>query len=226
MSRHLIFLHGALGCNSHWERFLPAFENSFTIHNLNFPGHGNSDITLDTYSLQALSDTVQQYIQSNNIQAYAIIGYSLGGYVGLQMLADKVQGLTTLITLATKLNWNQAIADEECSKVTLENLAPIHEKLRTEHHQHFDTIVATTRDIMQSIGKHPLSTSDFSDNTIPVHMLLGSKDKMVTVAETLAFAEKCPSFSTSIIEEQPHSLERMNADAVGAACNEFLIRAI
>ncbi len=226
MSRDLIFLHGALGCNSHWERFLPAFENSFDIHNLNFPGHGNSDITLNTYSLRSLADTVQQYIQSNQIHSYAIIGYSLGGYVGLQMLADKAQGLTALITLATKLNWNQAIANEECAKVTFENLAPIHEKLRAEHLQHFDTIVNTTRDIMQSIGQQPLSPASFSDNTIPVHMLLGSKDKMVTASETLEFTEKCPLFSSTILEEQPHSLERMNADAVGAACTEFLLRSI
>lgn len=130
---HLIFLHGALGCQLHWHQISALFEKDYVVHTPDFPGHGNSTEALIKPTYKALAEWLRVYLQTHNISNYGIIGYSMGGYIGLEHLLNSSSNCQFLITLATKLEWNQEIAKQEAANLSLENLQAILEKLKKEH---------------------------------------------------------------------------------------------
>lgn len=220
--RHLIFLHGALGSKKQWERFQGPFKENFQVHALDFPGHGDSTLKPGKYTCDTFTDFVQAYISQNHIPDFSVIGYSLGGYIGLNMTLRKIQGYHSLITLSTKLNWDKAIAAEVCANLTIEKLSTIAELLRQEHGENFNQLLFNTREIISSIGNNALSKSLFTGNNIPVLMLLGSNDKLVSPEEIKLFSEDLPSFNTHVLEQQPHAIEKMDTRTITQACMNYL----
>ncbi len=208
--KHLIFLHGALGCNTDWLNYISTFEEIYEVHNLNFPQHGNSTEILDTYSYQKLALWLASYVHSKEIRDYFIIGYSMGGYIALKHTLEEPKGCLGIITIATKVNWNIAIATYENTKLSEENLTPIIPKLKIEHGNKWHHLIDKTKDILNSIGLNPLQKEEFTHNRIPVFMLLGSKDKMVTTDETINFISENHHMTYKVLEDQEHLLERMD----------------
>jgi pimeloyl-ACP methyl ester carboxylesterase len=219
----VILLHGALGCKSHWDHILPYLDKDLRIHNLNFPLHGGDAADHKDLELLDLTGFVEQYIQAHRLKKFAIAGYSMGGYIGLYLAIRHLPGLEQLITLGTKLNWSPEIAEEEIAKLNIESLAPIHEKLQHEHGAQWKDVISATHSIMRSIGKDPIRKEQMPEIQIPVCLLLGEKDKMVTAGETIAFAEVNPHCTYEILPAQPHLLERVDASLVAGKINSILL---
>lgn len=212
--KDIILLHGALGGRSHWDHIIPGLSGQFNIHNLNFPLHGSEPWSGTELNIDVLAQYVEACIQSNKLTSYIIAGYSLGGYVALELARRHLAGLEMVITVATKLNWDQEIADKENEKLTTANLAPIHHKLMAEHGSNWEALIPATHSIISSIGTKPLRPGDFSGIDTPVTLLLGDRDKMVTLEETEAFAAGIKCGNYMLIPGQPHLLEKMDGPAV------------
>ncbi len=75
----LIFLHGFLGSKEDWEDMFPFFEKRFFCIAYDLPGHGSTPYSDDI--LSALKNEIQNTFQTKP----ALIGYSLGGRVALQL---------------------------------------------------------------------------------------------------------------------------------------------
>lgn len=219
---HLIFLHGALGCQLHWHKISALFEREYVVHTPDFPGHGNSTEELNPPTYKALAEWLKVYLHTQKISNYGIIGYSMGGYIGLEHLLNSSSDCQFLISLATKLEWNQEIAEHEAANLTIENLQGILDKLKSEHLISTEQLLQNTKDILLSIGKQPIESSRFTHNKIPVYMLLGSRDRMVTESEIKLFQTNHSQFHFQTLENQPHLLERMEAEVVGESLRLIL----
>jgi len=221
---HLIFLHGALGCQLHWHNISTQFENEYVVHTPDFPGHGRSETNAFEPTYLSLTDWLDSYLKQHQIAQYGIIGYSMGGYIGLSHLVNaNAENCQFLITLATKLHWNQAIAAEENAKLNLQQLAPIIPKLAAEHPNNaVDNLLNQTQSILSSIGDKPLVASQYTNNKTPIFMLLGSKDKMISEQEILAFQREAHAIQFQIIDQQPHLLERMDAMVISDCIQQIL----
>jgi esterase/lipase len=205
----ILFLHGALGCKKHWEPIVSLLSSQSNIHVLDFPSHGDSDVRLNKIQLSDLVDFVRDYILKHQLNNVTIVGYSLGGYVGLKLAEEHFSGLEKVITIATKLNWNKEIASQEIEQLSkLEHLIPKFEK---EHGPNALNLIKNTSTILQSIGESPLIKSDFADVKIPISMLVGENDTMVTQSEIDEFIAGNPFMDKIILPEQPHLLQKMNA---------------
>jgi pimeloyl-ACP methyl ester carboxylesterase len=220
--QEVILLHGALGCRSHWNHILPYLDKTFSIHNLDFPLHGGSPSSKTELTLDDLSAFVMDYVSSKKLRDFSIMGYSMGGYVGLDLAIRKIPGLNIIVTLGTKLNWDEKIAEEEISKLTIENLAPIHAKLEQEHGSNWQDVVKATHSIMRSIGESPLRSEQLMNTGIPVRLLLGEKDRMVTKEETELFCTGNNACQWEMLPAQPHLLERVDAESTASKINEYL----
>lgn len=222
--RDIILLHGALGCNAHWNHVLPHLEKSYRYHNLNFPLHGGTEATHKELTMDDLQRFVVIYADTHLLESFDIVGYSMGGYVGLDLAIQRFPGLDSVITLGTKLDWSESAAEREISKLTIEGLEPIHAKLEMEHGPQWKDVVSATHSIMRGIGKYPLQKEDFSSIEVPVTLLLGERDKMVTAEETADFAEQGPMCSYEIIPGQPHLLEKTDGALIAEKINAILAR--
>ena len=204
----ILFLHGALGCKKHWEPIVSLLSRHPNIHVLDFPSHGDSDVRLNKIQLSDLVDFVRDYILKHQLNNVTIVGYSLGGYVGLKLAEEQLPGLEKVITIATKLNWNKEIASQEIEQLSkLEHLIPKFEK---EHGSNALSLISNTITILQSIGELPLIKSNFANVKVPISMMVGENDTMVTQVEIDEFIEGNTFMEKIVLPEQPHLLQKMN----------------
>ena len=92
----VIFLHGFLESSNMWEFLdLPDSIKQFLI---DLPGHGNSFDALESITMKSMSEDVLDIINKHKIQNYSIVGHSMGGYVGLELMKND-QNCNKLILL-------------------------------------------------------------------------------------------------------------------------------
>ena len=217
-----LFLHGALGCASHWTEIGNTFKEHGHVHLLDFPAHGNSKLS-PVANLNGLSDFLADYIQSNSIESPVIIGYSMGGYVALHAAIKGKINPAQIITIASKMTWDETIAEEGTANLNWNSLAAIKDKLMSEHGENTEHLFSMTADILRSIGQQPIQKNDLSKLQIPVTMMVGEKDKMVSKEETEVSALACTNGRFVLLEAQGHALERMDQILLSKTLKQLLI---
>jgi pimeloyl-ACP methyl ester carboxylesterase len=210
MKKNLLLLHGALGNGQSWKQIVPLLADDFIVFCPDLPGHGSNTMPSTESSLEQTVSFLKEYIEQNITGDYVIAGYSMGGYIALKFATENPAHLKRIISIATKFDWNEAIAEKESSGLTEENLAPILHHLQAAHTNNFPGILNLTKQILLSIGKKPLVKPDLQKISVPVLVALGDRDKMVTHQETVEFASYMPAGSTEILINQPHLLQKMD----------------
>lgn len=82
----IVLLHGYLESSEIFNDFEKKLASGFRIISIDLPGHGLSDITEETHSMESLATAINQLIKSLGIKKVFMIGHSLGGYVALAFL--------------------------------------------------------------------------------------------------------------------------------------------
>ena len=216
MKKNLLLLHGALGSGQSWKQVIPLLADDFTVFCPDLPGHGSNAVQPTEGSPEQMVFYLKEYIKQNIAGDYVIAGYSMGGYIALKFATEKPAHLKGIITIATKFDWNAAIAEKESSGLTEEKLSPILHHLQQEHHHNFPGILYLTKSILQAIGRNPLTKENLEKIGIPVLAVLGDRDKMVTHQETVEFASYMPAGRTDILVNQPHLLQKMDERVIAA----------
>ena len=111
--QHLLLLHGAIGSKQQLQPLAGLLKNDFIIHFFNFSGHGGEAIPQQAFSIELFAAEVLQYMQQQKIDQANIFGYSMGGYVGFYIAKNYPEKIDKLVTLATKVYWDETIAAKE-----------------------------------------------------------------------------------------------------------------
>ena len=100
-------------------------ETDFTVHTLNFEGHGGRS-SAHEFDMERFADNIVEKLQTLEISNTHIFGYSMGGYVALTLAKKHPDMVNTIVTLGTKFNWSVESAQQE---VKMLNPAKIEEKV-------------------------------------------------------------------------------------------------
>ena len=92
----LIFLHGFLEDHEMWAGIIPAFETGYRCIMPDLPCHGKSRFDGDHCSMEFMASAVSALITELDIETATIIGHSMGGYVGLELLEAQKHRLILL----------------------------------------------------------------------------------------------------------------------------------
>jgi len=95
----LLFIHGNSSCKEVFKhQFAGAIGEKYHCIAMDLPGHGESDNAIDpeqTYTIPGYADVAVTLMENLNVSSYAILGWSLGGHIGIEMMsrATGVKGL-------------------------------------------------------------------------------------------------------------------------------------
>ncbi len=79
----VVFLHGFLESVSMWKYLdLSGFKQVL----IDLPGHGGSKHCKDEISMAEAAELVKEVLDSLDIKEYDLVGHSMGGYVGLELV--------------------------------------------------------------------------------------------------------------------------------------------
>lgn len=225
--QHILLLHGALGSKDQLLPLSEALQDKFQTHCFNFSGHGGLPFPTDAFSIALFSKEILAYMQGNNISQANIFGYSMGGYAAMHLAKDHPDKVIKLITLATKYHWDEKIAAKEVKMLdaaTIQEKIPAFAAQLQQRHAPNDWIelLDKTKDLLLGLGnKNALQAEDYSSITIPSLLLLGDRDKMVTMDETVAVYKQLPAAQLGILPNTPHPLEQVNVKLLAQLINDF-----
>ena len=81
----IVFIHGFCETHEIWREFTRPLANHFHVYALDLPGFGGTDLLPVPFSIDAVGDSVAQWLVQNKISKCLIVGHSLGGYVALSL---------------------------------------------------------------------------------------------------------------------------------------------
>lgn len=224
--QHLLLLHGAIGAKEQFNDLAQKLESKFTVHTMNFSGHGGA-VMPDSFSIKGFAKDVAEYLAAKNIQTIKIFGYSMGGYVALYLAKEHPQLIDGIFTLATKFDWSPEIAAKETKMLDAEKIAekvPAFANVLEKRHYPNDwkTVMSETAKMMVEMGNNnPLSIEDFSNIKIPVRISIGDKDAMVTLEETIAIYRQLPNATLTVFPNTQHPIEKVDVEELATALERF-----
>lgn len=210
--KNLIILHGALGAKTQFKEIAEQLKSHFAVHSFDFDGHGAKSNTNGEYSIERFAQNLQDYMQENEIHQPLIFGYSMGGYVALKLESQHPGSFEKLVTLGTKFDWTPESAEKESKMLNGEK---IEEKvpsfaayLKSLHGEdQWKDVLGKTAKMMLNLGNEPaLTNGDFTKIAIPVQLLRGSKDVMVSEEETGKVQEQLPHAAYQEIGDWQHPI--------------------
>jgi pimeloyl-ACP methyl ester carboxylesterase len=224
---HLLLLHGAIGAADQLQPLAATLGNEYNIHTLSFSGHGGEAMPED-FSIARFADDVRSYMERNDLKSVSIFGYSMGGYVALHLAKQYPQRVHRVVTLATKFHWDEATAVKETGMLNadaIEQKLPKFAASLAKRHQpnNWKQVLGMTAEMLIAMGQdNPLKPDDYRELTLPVLLLLGDRDKMITLDETLAVYKSLPNAQMGMLPNTSHPIEAVNLDALGFMIRQFL----
>lgn len=101
--QNVLLLHGFLGDQHIWDPLLSELSKCFNIITLDLPGHGKTPCEGEILTMGIMADLVLNTINELDLKTFHIVGHSMGGYIGLELLdnyPDRVESLTLLNSTA------------------------------------------------------------------------------------------------------------------------------
>ena len=95
----LLLIHGFLGSMEQWDYLQNGLSNHYSLLKIDLPGHGNSPEFTSPYSLESLTLLIDRILIEENIEKVAILGHSMGGYLGSAFAKARPQKTSTLTLL-------------------------------------------------------------------------------------------------------------------------------
>jgi len=95
----ILFIHGNSSCKEVFKhQFTGTIGKKHRCIAMDLPGHGQSDNAKDpeqTYTIPGYADVAVALMKSLDISSYAVLGWSLGGHVGIEMISreSNINGL-------------------------------------------------------------------------------------------------------------------------------------
>ncbi len=226
---HILFLHGALGTQAQFRPWGELLEKDFTVHLLDFEGHGSRPMADRPFRISHFAENVAGYLAENGLKGMDMFGYSMGGAVALYLAKTEPELVGRIFTFATKFDWNPESASHEVKFLNpdqiLEKVPNFAKTLETAHMaSDWREVLARTRDMMLHLGReNPLKDGDFQSITNTVRIGLGDRDNMVTLEESIGAYRKLPEAQLFIMPDTPHPVDKIDIKRIVQSIREFFL---
>lgn len=222
---NLILLHGALGHSQIFESLTEKLSLYFTIHAPLFSGHGTSELPEDGISIEKYTNELKEFIESNNLNDVYIFGHSMGGYVALCYATQHPERLNSVITLGTKFHWTEEEALKESKMLNPETIAEKVPKyaalLEAQHGDKWKQLLHSIADLMVSLGKNPPLKNNLSTINIPVQIMVGDQDNMVTLEESTDVFRSLPNARLAVLPDTKHPMDKVRTGLLFDLMKDF-----
>ena len=225
---NLLLLHGALGSADAFKGLSNLLGEKFNVHALTFSGYGNQPPKGSGFSIQQFTNDVLIYLENNQIEKTHIFGYSMGGYVALNLSTQMPERIGKIFTLGTKFQWTLDYAMRETKRLDPEKIREkvpdFAAELRNRHTAFgWENVLAQTAQMMKGLGNKNILTEE-ALKTIPgpACIGLGDRDNTVEIEEAAGVYRLLQSGSLMIFPSTPHPLERVNKGLLTQALTSYL----
>lgn len=213
----IILLHGALGISRDLDVIATHLnEKGYKTYSFNFSGHGVGSAEPSEFRIDHFAKDLDTFLRGNEILNPVIFGYSMGGYVALYHKANYEDSpIKMIFTYGTKFNWSEKAVMKELPMLNpdhlMEKFPHFVDTLKEKHGERWKQILLSTAHMMQHLEKlDGLTKEDLNEVEIPVYLILGDQDRMVSTEETQLVHSWLHHSQVKTLSHSKHELERSN----------------
>ena len=106
----ILLIHGMAGSSTTWRELIPRLDAHFHVIAPDLPGHGESSLDFDDYSLGAMASTLRDLLVVKGVTRCTVVGQSLGGGVALQFVYQYPEFCERIVLIGSgglgkEVNW-------------------------------------------------------------------------------------------------------------------------
>jgi pimeloyl-ACP methyl ester carboxylesterase len=222
---NLILLHGALGHSDVFKPFQEKLSKYFTIHTPLFSGHGTVEIPEDGITIEKYTKELKEYIEKENLKDVYIFGHSMGGYVALCYASQYPSTLHSVMTLGTKFDWTEEQALKESRMlnpdIIAEKIPKYAQLLENQHGPKWRRLLHAIAEMMISLGKNPSLKDNLATILVPVQIMIGDQDNMVTIEESIKVYKSLPNARLAVLPDTKHPMDKVRPHVLLNAMKDF-----
>jgi pimeloyl-ACP methyl ester carboxylesterase len=99
--KNVLLIHGNMTSSKHWDLLIDEMNPEYKIVALDLRGFGESSYHKPIMSIKDFSDDVKLFVDEIGLKDFSVIGWSTGGAVGMQFVADNPGLCEKLVLLAS-----------------------------------------------------------------------------------------------------------------------------
>jgi pimeloyl-ACP methyl ester carboxylesterase len=198
------------------------------VHVVELEGHGDTP-AVGAYRIDRFAQGVRDFMAAGQIERAAVFGYSMGGYVALYLAAESPELVTSVATLGTKLAWTPDVTARETSRLdatTIRAKVPKFADVLERRHAGcggWEGVLARSAVLMTELGERPVvDAAVMSRIQQRVRLMVGDRDTVVTVDETVAAARAIGSGEASVLPNTPHPFEQVRLPLLASLLRDFI----
>lgn len=222
---NLILLHGALGHSEIFDSLKDELSKYFRIYTPLFSGHGNIDMPENGLTIQKYTEELKEFIIKEKLRDVYIFGHSMGGYVALCYALENPEYLNSIMTLGTKFDWTEEQALKESKllnpEVIAEKVPKYADLLEKQHGKKWKKLLPEIAKMMISLGKNPPLKGSLAAVNTPVQIMVGDKDNMVTLEESLEVYRNLSNGTLAVLPDTKHPMDRVRSELLLNLMKDF-----
>lgn len=240
----VVLLHGFLENKHMWKEVIPIISKNKRVLALDLLGHGQSGCLGYIHSMEIMAEAVSAVLKSLRIRKITLIGHSMGGYVSLALAEKKpemIRGLCLLNSTANSDHQQRKKLRERANKMVKksfknlvrmsfinlfseESKAVFKKEISSALNEALKTSLQGYVACQEGMRIRSNRGSILKNNNFKKLYILGEKDPVLTIEETLQEANKTQS--EVIVLSGGHMSHIENSDELVRVLNTFIRRSL
>lgn len=222
----IVVLHGANGCAREVEALAAPLREYGRVLVPDLPGHGGRELP-DRLSIEGQADDVLALLDREKVERAVIVGYSLGGYVGVYLASKHPERVLGACCVATKFVFDPETVKYWTYLAQPERLErpgnPRAAELLAGHGPQWKTVALANAAFFGDLGRRaPLTEAQFRALTRPVLLVNSNRDAVVKWEETLAMGKIIPRAKLVMFYGLAHPLKQVPVTRVCPAIGQWI----
>jgi pimeloyl-ACP methyl ester carboxylesterase len=218
----LILLHGGLGHADVWGNQIPAFAKRYKVVVADSRGHGRSTRTSEPYSYRLMASDVVALMDHLKIDKAAIVGWSDGGIIGLDIAVNHPERVTKLFAFGANTNvagLRPDIANNVVFNKYIERAGKDYERL-SKTPKDYDAFVTQISEMWATQPDY--KPEELAKITAPTAIADGEHDEAIRQEHNAEMAKLIPGAKLVILPGVSHFAMWQNPELFNKAVLDFL----
>lgn len=207
----IVFLPGLASSKEQWNAFLSLVPANFGVISIELRSHGKNELSVSPLTIEQMTNDVVDVLQQCNATSVHLVGYSLGGYIGLNLARIRPSIVKSVTMHATKFFWNENIYSTMnmlvSPKLILEKNPKVAQFMLQDHGEKWQEVLKAGQNVLSEVFTNGLHIKDILSVECPVVVSVGALDEFIPISEAIELATALPNGTLQVIPFAKHSLK-------------------
>ncbi|MEM7334059.1 MAG: alpha/beta hydrolase [Chloroflexota bacterium] len=209
----LLLLPGLLGAiRTQWRNFIQPLNSEFRILLVDLRGHGKSTNEGSNLRPEKMVEDIFGLLDDLKIDQLHVMGYSLGGYLGMLMAYTEPLRVKSLVAHATKFYWTDEAIQRMKAQLDPDMMAekvPTYADLLVQDHgaRQWRLLVRQAADMIIDLKTNGLTEAMARKIQCPTLISVGEKDELVNILEAQRLSAVLPKGELIVLPGVKHPFQ-------------------